>query len=185
MMLLAQATGTGAAANEPAATPTTAPATGPAGKHRRTEGRYIIGPDGTAAIRRRQKSDGHGRGAAFECAIYSKSQDHIARQCAKRPARRRDSCSTISRRQSTRASFAFLSRLKQGDLRYNIVVRPDDLIVVRPRPSAEYYMGGHVARVGVYSLTGRKITLTQAVIPPACWISWRFRPLPDHPPDRV
>jgi polysaccharide biosynthesis/export protein len=53
--------------------------------------------------------------------------------------------------------------LKQGDLRYNIVVHPDDLIVVRPPLQGEYYMGGHVARTGVYSLTGRKITLTQAL----------------------
>ena len=53
--------------------------------------------------------------------------------------------------------------LRQGDLRYNIVVRPDDLIVVRPPIQGEYYMGGHVARVGVYSLTGRKITLTEAI----------------------
>ena len=54
--------------------------------------------------------------------------------------------------------------LRQGDLRYNIVIRPDDLILVRPPVIGEYYMGGHVARVGVYSLTARKISLTQAVI---------------------
>ena len=34
-----------------------------------------------------------------------------------------------------------------------------------PQPEAgEFYMGGHVARVGVYSLTGRQITLKQAII---------------------
>jgi protein involved in polysaccharide export with SLBB domain len=52
----------------------------------------------------------------------------------------------------------------QGDLRYNIVIHPGDIIIV-PNPTiGEYYMGGHVARVGVYSLTARKITLKQAVI---------------------
>jgi polysaccharide biosynthesis/export protein len=56
-----------------------------------------------------------------------------------------------------------IGALKQGDLRYNIVVRPDDLILVRPQVQGEYYMGGHVARTGVYSLTGRKIQLTQAI----------------------
>ena len=56
-----------------------------------------------------------------------------------------------------------IGAIKQGDLRYNIVVRPDDLIIVRPPVQGEYYMAGHVARVGVYSLTGRKITLIQAV----------------------
>jgi polysaccharide export outer membrane protein len=57
-----------------------------------------------------------------------------------------------------------LAKLKEGDLRYNIVIRPDDTVVVRPPVQGEYYMGGHVNRVGVYSLTARKITLTQAVI---------------------
>lgn len=54
--------------------------------------------------------------------------------------------------------------LQAGDLRYNVVIRPNDMIVV-PVPSiGEYYMGGHVLRPGVYSMTGRKITLKQAVI---------------------
>lgn len=57
-----------------------------------------------------------------------------------------------------------LSMLRAGELKYNIVVRPDDIIIVRPPVEGEYYMGGHVARVGVYSLTARKITLKQAVI---------------------
>lgn len=54
--------------------------------------------------------------------------------------------------------------LRNGDLRYNIVVKPYDLIVVPTPVVGEYYMGGHVARVGVYSLTARKITLKQAVV---------------------
>src|SRR6185436_15274014 len=56
-----------------------------------------------------------------------------------------------------------IGALKQGDLRYNIVVRPDDLIIVRPPTQGEYYMGGHVARTGVYSLSARKISLRQAL----------------------
>jgi len=64
----------------------------------------------------------------------------------------------------TRVIRVPLARLKDGDLRYNIVIRPDDVIVIRPPVQGEYYMGGHVNRVGVYSLTARKITLTQAVI---------------------
>lgn len=57
-----------------------------------------------------------------------------------------------------------LAELKSGKLQYNVVVRADDLLIVpQPEPS-EYYMGGHVARVGVYSLTGRKITLKQAIV---------------------
>ncbi len=54
--------------------------------------------------------------------------------------------------------------LKNGDLRYNVVIRPHDMIIVPNPVIGEYYMGGHVARVGVYSLTGRKITLKEAVV---------------------
>ena len=57
-----------------------------------------------------------------------------------------------------------LDRLRQGDLRYNIVIKPRDLIFVPDPVAGEYYMGGHVARVGVYSLTGRNITLKQAIV---------------------
>lgn len=54
--------------------------------------------------------------------------------------------------------------LKRGDLRYNVVIRPNDMILV-PQPAVgEYYMGGNVLRPGVYSLTGRNITLKQAII---------------------
>jgi polysaccharide export outer membrane protein len=54
--------------------------------------------------------------------------------------------------------------LNNGDLKYNIVIRPYDMIVVPNPVIGEYYVGGHVGRVGVYSLTGRKITLKQAII---------------------
>ncbi len=56
-----------------------------------------------------------------------------------------------------------LTLLKQGDLRYNAVIRPGDMIVAPSPVIGEYYMAGHVARVGVYSLTNRKITLKMAV----------------------
>ena len=45
-----------------------------------------------------------------------------------------------------------------------IVVRPRDMIIVPDTVYGEYYMGGHVQRTGVYSLTARNITLKQAVI---------------------
>ena len=43
----------------------------------------------------------------------------------------------------------------QGDLRYNVVIHPGDMIIVPNPMIGEYYMGGHVARVGVYSLTAQ------------------------------
>jgi protein involved in polysaccharide export with SLBB domain len=55
-------------------------------------------------------------------------------------------------------------RLQRGELRYNVVIRPKDMIIVPDPLIGEYYMGGHVQRTGVYSLTARDITLTQAII---------------------
>lgn len=57
-----------------------------------------------------------------------------------------------------------LPALKRGEMQYNIVIRPNDTIVAPSPEVGEYYMGGHVGVSGVYSLTGRQITLKQAVI---------------------
>jgi polysaccharide export outer membrane protein len=54
--------------------------------------------------------------------------------------------------------------LRAGDLSYNIAVHPRDLIIVQNLGVGEYYMGGHVARPGVFTLSGRRITLKQAII---------------------
>jgi protein involved in polysaccharide export with SLBB domain len=57
-----------------------------------------------------------------------------------------------------------LARLLRGELQYNVVIRPNDTIIIPSPKVGEYYMGGHVQRAGVYSLTGRDITLKQAII---------------------
>ncbi len=57
-----------------------------------------------------------------------------------------------------------LEPLRNGDLKYNIVIRPHDLIIAPNPPTGEYYMSGHIARVGVYSVPPRGITLKQAVV---------------------
>ena len=57
-----------------------------------------------------------------------------------------------------------LRLLLNGDLKYNVVIKPQDTVTLPVPESGEFYMGGHVARVGVYSLTGRQITLKQAII---------------------
>ncbi|MEM1183472.1 MAG: polysaccharide biosynthesis/export family protein [Planctomycetota bacterium] len=51
-----------------------------------------------------------------------------------------------------------------GDARYNIVVRPGDVIRVPPAETGNVYLGGQIARPGVYSLpvVGR-LTLTRAI----------------------
>ncbi len=65
---------------------------------------------------------------------------------------------------NTRVIKIPVTQLKNGDLKYNVVIRPRDLIMVPSPAIGEYYMGGHVARVGVYSLSGRHITLKQAIV---------------------
>ena len=56
-----------------------------------------------------------------------------------------------------------IEKLKEGDPRYNIIIQPGDVINVPNIPPGEFYMLGHVNRPGVYSLTGRKVTLKQAI----------------------
>lgn len=54
--------------------------------------------------------------------------------------------------------------LMDGDARYNLVVRPYDVISVPAGAVGEFYLGGNVARPGAYSLTGRRITVKQAIV---------------------
>ncbi|HUW81466.1 MAG TPA: polysaccharide biosynthesis/export family protein [Phycisphaerae bacterium] len=53
--------------------------------------------------------------------------------------------------------------LLEGQSRYNIVIRDGDTIRVPIGPIGEFYMMGHIQRPGVYSLTGREMTLKQAI----------------------
>ncbi|MDB5327399.1 MAG: putative polysaccharide export protein, partial [Phycisphaerales bacterium] len=56
------------------------------------------------------------------------------------------------------------SKLKNGEMKYNIVIKAGDFIYVGQPTVGEYYIGGNVLAQGAYSLTGRKITLKQAII---------------------
>ena len=49
------------------------------------------------------------------------------------------------------------------DPRYNIVIRPYDLINVPPVEQGAYYMAGHVARPGAYRFQGHPLTLKEAI----------------------
>jgi len=57
-----------------------------------------------------------------------------------------------------------LDRLRQGELQYNVVIRPKDIIVIQPLPVGTYYVGGHVGAPGAFSLTQSRVTLKQAII---------------------
>jgi protein involved in polysaccharide export with SLBB domain len=56
-----------------------------------------------------------------------------------------------------------LEKLRQGDYRQNIVVRENDVIRVPELTVGEFYIMGEVLRPGVYSLTGRKVTIKMAM----------------------
>jgi protein involved in polysaccharide export with SLBB domain len=56
-----------------------------------------------------------------------------------------------------------VDRLLAGDPRYNIVVRPADRITVPRDLVGEFYVGGNVNAPNAYPITGRPITLMQAV----------------------
>lgn len=53
--------------------------------------------------------------------------------------------------------------LLAGDPRYNIVIRPHDLVNIPPGMVGEFFLAGNVTRPGAYSLTGREITVKQAI----------------------
>ena len=56
-----------------------------------------------------------------------------------------------------------VTALQAGDPTQNAVLRDADIVTIPSPPIGDFYMAGEVARPGVYSLTGRKITLLQAV----------------------
>lgn len=56
-----------------------------------------------------------------------------------------------------------LSKLRNGDLQYNVAIRPRDRIIVPPGNIGFYYMDGHVANRGAYAFNGQKITLMRAL----------------------
>ena len=65
----------------------------------------------------------------------------------------------------TRAIRIPFERLRNGDLKYNVVIRPQDMIII-PTPRVQtYYMGGHVGAPGAYQMIpGNKLTLMEAII---------------------
>jgi hypothetical protein len=56
-----------------------------------------------------------------------------------------------------------LPKLRNGDPRMNIVIRNNDIIQVPTLEVGEFYVMGEVLRPGVYSLTGRRVTVKMAM----------------------
>lgn len=53
--------------------------------------------------------------------------------------------------------------LQRGEMRYNLVIRPNDVINLPAEATGEYFVTGHIARPGAYSLNGRSTTVKEAV----------------------
>ncbi len=56
-----------------------------------------------------------------------------------------------------------LPRLKAGDPSMNVIIRPNDIVNIPPLQIGEFYVMGEVSRPGVYSLTGRRVTVKMAI----------------------
>ena len=56
-----------------------------------------------------------------------------------------------------------VTKLKNGEARENIIIKPNDIVHVPPLEIGEFYVMGEVLRPGVYSLTGRRVTAKMAV----------------------
>jgi protein involved in polysaccharide export with SLBB domain len=54
--------------------------------------------------------------------------------------------------------------LRRGDLKYNIIIHPKDVIYVSDPQTGFYFVGGHVARPGAYAFSGQKLTIKDAII---------------------
>lgn len=63
----------------------------------------------------------------------------------------------------TRVISIPVDRLLAGDPRYNIVIRPGDRITVPRDVVGEFWVAGNVNAPNAYSITGRPITLKQAI----------------------
>jgi len=69
----------------------------------------------------------------------------------------------VEKRELARIIAINYKRLFNGDPRMNIVIRDHDVIQIPQVEIGEFYLMGEIARPGVYSLSGRRITVKMAV----------------------
>ena len=66
--------------------------------------------------------------------------------------------------QGTRIIRVPYEAIRRGDLKYNITIHPKDILYVPDPQTGFYFVGGHVARPGAYTLSGQKMTVKDAII---------------------
>ena len=92
------------------------------------------------------------------------SESHVVHLAAAPAAERFDGFRDPSPEQDVRIIRIPYDALRRGDLRYNITIKPKDVIFVPDPQTGFYFVGGHVARPGAYTLSGQKLTLKDAII---------------------
>jgi polysaccharide export outer membrane protein len=144
---------------------------------------YVIRPKPAERL----SAEGQGAAGAADDGEWTYSETHgwrlsgaTTRPAAEAPARRAGSgpaarpspprpkadpygWASVARAETARIIAVSVPRLEAGDPRMNIVIRDNDVIQVVPLQVGEFYVGGEVQRPGVYSLTGRRVTVKQAV----------------------
>ncbi|MGC9455108.1 MAG: SLBB domain-containing protein [Phycisphaerae bacterium] len=81
------------------------------------------------------------------------------------PAERRDpfGWSDLDKSDQSRIIAINLKALQEGDPQMNVIIRPNDVVYVPLLDGAEFYVTGEVAQPGPYNMTGRKVTVKQAI----------------------
>jgi polysaccharide biosynthesis/export protein len=99
-------------------------------------------------------------------AVAAPAEEHVVHLAAAslQAANRFDGFHDPGPEQNTRIIRIPYDAIRRGDLRYNITIRPKDIIFVPDPQSGFYFVGGHVARPGAYTLSGQKMTVKDAII---------------------
>jgi protein involved in polysaccharide export with SLBB domain len=92
------------------------------------------------------------------------AENHVVHLAAAPAAARFDGFRDPSPEQDVRIIRIPYEALRRGDLRYNITIKPKDVIFVPDPQTGFYFVGGHVARPGAYTLSGQRLTLKDAII---------------------
>jgi len=133
-------------------------------------------PDGAAATRPTAADPDLSKAAKTEKWIYSAGKwvraqgpSGTTRPAAEtQPAEKHDPADPFGWKKVDKSDLARivainLRQLRAGDPRMNVVIRDNDILHVPTLEVGEFYVMGEVLRPGVYSLTGRQITLKMAM----------------------
>ena len=139
------------------------------------DGKWVSVPTGTTKPTERETSE-QGVEWIFENGRWTPVQVDTSRNIERGVQRRQDIPSTTISQQKTTQDIGWIEprartrlikipteELLSGVERYNIVIKPGDTIFVPVDVIGEFYIYGNVNRVGTIAMTGRPMTLKQAI----------------------